>query len=326
VPVLDRTRAALADAGGWVRTTSHRLRFTPGGRRVLVASLVALGLVLMLGGWWLGVGRYTTAPSLLALTRDNAIAEAERLGFEITFGAPRHDENVPADTVLAQQPPPGDRIVRGGAVTVYLSLGPERYTVPEITGQALEFALTRIPRQFVVEQVDGYSDTLPVGYVAGTNPPPGTVLAPGQTVQVIVVRGPYPVHVPSVVGQQVDDAESELRAAGFTNITVERRDDDAPRNEVLEQTPAGGTGMASAEGQAVTLVVSNGPAQPMPDLVGQNCQAAVDQLEDLEGMNIKVSTPGVAGPLRSITSVKVQSIPPDTPLTEGQTVELQCGI
>jgi hypothetical protein len=52
----------------------------------------------------------------------------------------------------------------------------------------------------------------------------------------------------------------------------------------------------------------------------------VDRLEDLEGMNIQVSTPGVAGPLRSITNVKAQSIPPQTPLTEGQTVELQCGL
>jgi serine/threonine-protein kinase len=167
---------------------------------------------------------------------------------------------------------------------------------------------------------------LPVGYVAGTNPVPGTVLAPGQTVQVVVVRGPFPVHVPSVVGRKLGDAESQLRSAGFTNITVERRDNDAPRDEVIEQTPQGGAGMVSAEGQAVTLVVSNGPTQPMPNLVGENCQTAVDRLEDLEGMNIHVSTPGVAGPLRTLTTVKVQNVPPDTPLTEGQTVELQCGV
>ena len=56
------------------------------------------------GGWWLGVGRYTTAPDLRQLTRDNAIAEAERQGFSVVIGAPIYSELVPRDTVLQQQP------------------------------------------------------------------------------------------------------------------------------------------------------------------------------------------------------------------------------
>ncbi len=324
--VGERLRQVAPAVAGWLRLTANRLRYTAAGRRWLVIGVVVLGLLLMLGGWWVGVGRYTAAPSLLQLTKDGAISEAERQGFTISFGAPMYSENVPADTVLAQQPPPGGRIVRGGTVTVFLSRGPERYAVPDITGQALAFALTRIPDQFLVEQVDGFSDTLPAGYVAGTEPAPGTILAPGGIVRVIVVTGPFPVHVPSVVGQQLGAAQNQLRAAGFTNIVVEHRDDDKPKDQVLEQIPEGGKGMTSAEGQQVTLWVSNGPKQPMPDLVGRNCRDAVQQLLAMTDLHLNVSTPGVAEPLRVATSVKTQSVPAGDPLTVGQTVELACGI
>jgi serine/threonine-protein kinase len=318
---LDRARTALSGAGDRLRVTSWQLRHTSKGRRVLVASVVVLGLLLMVGGWWVGVGRYTEAPSLLALTKDNAIAEADRLGFEIAFGAPRYDENVPADTVLTQQPAPGGRIPRGGTVTVYLSLGPERYAVPEITGQQLDYALSRIPDQFVVEQVDGFSDTLPLGYVAGTNPPAGTVLAPGQKLQVTVVRGPYPVHVPSVVGKTLNDAKSQLQAAGFIQVTVEHRDDEeAAKDEVLEQNPAGGAGMASADGQVVTLVVANGPKAKMPNLAGRGCNDAVAALQALQ---VQVEVDG--NPVdRQLGNVKAQDVAPDTELTPNQQVKITC--
>jgi serine/threonine-protein kinase len=313
-------RDAVATGGGWVRVTGNRLRYTTGGRRVLVAGVVVLGLLLILGGWWVGVGRYTTAPTLLSLTKDNAVAEAERLGFQVTFGAPRYSETVPADSVLAQQPPPGGRIVRGGAITLYLSLGPERYAVPDIVGQEITVALTRIPQQLVVEQVDGYSDDLPVNYVVSTEPAPGSVLAPGETVRVVVARGPYPVHVPSVVGRPLAEAESQLRAAGFTQITVEHRDNDAPRNQDIDQNPPGGTGMVSPDGQVVTLVVSNGPREPMPDVVGLSCQAAIDELTAL-GLQVEVD----GGPLdRQFGNVKAQDPAPDTEVQPEQQVRITC--
>jgi len=315
-----RIRDAVAAGGGWMRDAGDRLRHTRNGRRALLAGVIVLGLLLILGGWWVGIGRYTTAPTLLSLPKDDAIAEAERLGFEIAFGARMYSETVPADSVLAQQPPPGGRIVRGGTITVHLSMGPERYPVPDIVGQEITVALTRIPQQFVVEQVDGYSDDLPVNYVVATEPPPGTVLAPGQTLRVVVARGPYPVHVPSVVGLPLSQAQNQLRSAGFTQITVEQRDSDAPRNQVIDQNPPGNAGLVSAEGQVVTLVVSNGPREPMPDVVGRSCQ---DAIRTLEALDLRVEVDG--GPVdRQFGNVKAQDPAPDTEVQAQQQVRITC--
>ncbi len=324
--VGERVRNVPGSVGGWFRITANRLRYTSRGRQQLTAAVVVLGLLLIAAGWWFGAGRYTKAPDLLEFTRDNAIVEAERQGFDVVIGAPIYSELVPIDTVLKQEPNPGERIPRGGTITLHLSKGPERYAVPDITGQELTFALTRIPRQLLFEETDGFSDTLPVGYVVGTVPPAGELLAPGEVVTVIVVRGPFPVHVPPVVGQMLEDAKSALRNAGFaeSNIILEYRDDEStPKDTVLQQTPDGGTGLPTAEGQQVTLVLSKGPALPMPDLVNRNCQ---DAASELQALGVNVSTPGVADPLRLLTSVKAQSVPPNEALTPGQTVELTCGI
>jgi len=315
-----RIREAVAAGGGWVRVTGNRLRHTQSGRRVLLAGVVVLGLLLILGGWWVGVGRYTTAPMLLSLPRDSAVAEAERLGFRVEFGVRMYSETVPADSVLAQQPPPGGRIPRGGTITLHLSLGPERYVVPDIVGQEITVALTRIPEQFVVEQVDGFSDDLPVNYVVATEPPPGTALAPGQTVRVVVARGPYPVHVPPVVGRSLSDAQNQLRAAGFTQITVEHRDSDAPRNQVIDQNPPGGAGLITPDGQVVTLIVSNGPREPMPDVVGRSCQEAV---AELTGLGLRVDVDG--GPFdRQFGKVTAQDPAPNTEVQPEQQVRITC--
>jgi serine/threonine-protein kinase len=141
--------------------------------------------------------------------------------------------------------------------------------------------------------------------------------------KIIVVRGAFPVHVPDVVGRLFNDAENQLRAAGFTQIEVQQspKDDQKPKDTVLEQTPAAGTGLETAANTKVVLVVSKGPALAMPNLEGQNCHTASEQLK---AMGVNVSTPGVADLFRPAYHVQAQGVKEGDPLTPGQTVELTC--
>lgn len=312
-------------AGAWLGRLGHRLRDTAQGRRQLTIIVVVLGLVLMGGGWWLGFGRYTEAPTLVDLTKDNAVAEAARLGFSVDYGGGIYSETVPADTVMKQQPAASGRVVKGGTITLTLSLGPERYVVPDVAGQLAEYAKTQMPKQIQVQLKDGFSDSLPNGYVVGTQPAAGTPLKPNDVVTIIVARGAFPIHLPSVLDMKLTDAEAQLKAAGFTKIDVQHRDDPTkPKDTVLAQNPPGGQGVASpaeAAALSVTIIVSNGPALKMPNLVNQNCKAATDQLT---AMQIKVNS-NVPEPLRPAFSVKAQSVKENDPLTVGQTVDLTCG-
>jgi serine/threonine-protein kinase len=298
-----------------------RLRGTPRGRQQLTATLVVIGLLLLVGGWWLGFGRYTESPSLLQLTRANAAAEASRLGFSVDYGAGRFAEDIPIDTVLGQQPPVGARIVRGATITLFLSLGPERYAVPEVAGQASDVATARLKEQrFVVQTVNGFSDTLPVNYVVGTDPAAGTLLKPNSIVKMIVAKGSYPVHVPTLVGTRLAEAESQLRSMGF-DVEVQRRDDESkPRDQVLDQDPAGGTGMAKATGKVVLVVANGPPGPPLPGVQGANCRQAIDHLRGL-GLNAEVDGNDFE---RFFGTVKAQRPNPGEVVQPGQTVNLEC--
>jgi serine/threonine-protein kinase len=308
----------------WNRAVGRldRIRATQRGQGTLIAALVVIGLLLGGGGWWLAFGRYTEAPSLVQLTKANAISEASRLGFEVDYGPGRYDENTPIDTVMEQRPQPGGRIVRGGTITLTLSLGPERYPVPDVVGQAQDYVTSLLKQHFVVQTVKGYSDTLPVGYVVGTDPAAGTPLKPNSVVKVIVAQGGFPVHVPSVVGKQLAEAEATLRGAGF-DVDVQRRDDQGhPHDQVLEQNPPAGQGIKSANGVKVVLIVANGPpGPPMPAVVGWGCNDAVNNLRGA-GMNVNVNGNQIQWFFWHVLSQDPQ---PNTPLSVGQTVTLQCG-
>jgi eukaryotic-like serine/threonine-protein kinase len=310
---------ALASARG----SLGRMRTTAAGRRKLTAVLVAIGLVLLAGGWWLGFGRYTEAPPLVQLTKENAIAEATRLGFSVEYGAGLYAEEIPKDTVIKQNPEPGRRIVRGGTVTLYLSLGPERYPIPEVAGQSSDFATAQLKDHFVVETMEGYSDNLPADFVVGTDPPAGTQLKPNSVVKMVISKGGFPVHVPTVLGRPRAEAESQLAALGFTVETQVREDQTKPRDLVLEQNPSGGHGLPTAKGVKVVLIVASGPpGTPMPSVIGAGCNDATVVLQGL-GFNVTVDADEIS---RQFGHVKGQSPNPNEPVQPGQQVQIQCGL
>jgi eukaryotic-like serine/threonine-protein kinase len=311
--------------GAWasLRRRLGRVGSSRKSQRSLIAVMVVIGLALVAGGWWFGYGRYTNAPSLTQLTHENAVKEAGRLGFDVELGAGRYAEDIPKDTVVDQQPGPGNRIVKGGTITLVLSLGPERYPVPEVAGQAADFAKAQLSEHFVVEVEEGFSDSLPLNFVVSTDPPAGTQLPPSSKVKLVVVKGKYPVHVPGVVGKLLGEADQILRSNGFTEIEVQRRDDESkPRDTVLEQNPAEGTGLKTAEGTKVVIVVANGPpGPPMPSVLTVKCSDAINHLRGL-GYNVNANGNPVE---QFFWTVLAQDPQPGTPTQPGQTVTLQCG-
>ena len=67
--------------------------------------------------------------------------------------------------MLTQDPAADERIVKGGTITLTLSLGPERYPVPDVTGMELAAAKGEL-EQVKLKLKEGkgqYSDTVPRG-------------------------------------------------------------------------------------------------------------------------------------------------------------------
>jgi serine/threonine-protein kinase len=130
-------------------------------------------------------------------------------------------ETVPAAVVVSQDPAPGTSVKRDTPVNVVVSKGREPLPVPNLAGKnADEATKTLEAAGFKVARADPVnSDTVPSGAVVSQNPSQGTLLR-GDTVTLVVSKGPVLVAVPDVVGKQRQDARRILEAAGFKVVVT----------------------------------------------------------------------------------------------------------
>jgi serine/threonine-protein kinase len=309
-----RDRAAVP---AW-RQRLHRLRSqimsTGRGRAAVAAAIVVFGLLFAVGGWWFGVGRYTTAPGLVNLTKAKAEAQAASAGFTIRYAAGQYDEKVAKNVVLSQDPPSNGKIVKGGTITLVLSLGPERYPVPDVVGKTYDLAVVDLEAaKLVVKRgPDRFDDNLPAGVVMAVDPKVAAKVKPGTTVTVTVSKGKAPITLPRVVGKNINEARSQLEQLGL-RVVEEHKDSDKPLDEVIAQSPIDGAGVDT--GAEIKLTVSKGPPTiPVPRVLDLPCPQAQQVLEGAQlrakiefnpnGI-VRFQNPGEGSPVPAGTEVTI---------------------
>lgn len=254
----------------------------------LVLWLVVVGALtaaVAVGGWWFGSGRYGEIPQVLGMDRVEAVAAVEEAGFTTDTRIVYSDE-VPSDQIAGTEPPIGDRLVRGEEVTVLVSQG--QPTVPEVPAGADVETFRALAAERTLETATGeqvYSDSVPPGVIAETDPEPGEAVPIGSTVTVHVSRGPQPIEVPDVVGLSRSEARSVIEEAGLVvGDVTEQFSDAAPADEVTDTNPTPGTTLE--RGSEVDLTVSN--AATVPDVTGMHRDEAEQAVEDA-GFDVDVT-------------------------------------
>ena len=262
----------------------------------VVAALLMAAAVA--GGWYLTSGRFTTAPTATGLAEAAAVEQLTAGGFEVAVDPERQfSETVAAGLVLSQDPGAGDRVRRGGEITLVLSQGPDRRAVPEVAGQQQQEAVDALEGVGleVGEITQAFSDQ-PVGTVLSSDPAAGEQLREGTPVALVVSKGVELLDVPDVVGATQADAEAALEAAGFTAGVTEVFSESVARGTVVAQDPADGQ---APRGSAVALQVSKGPELiTVPDVTGQRRAQAEAALTAL-GLKTRVFAIPGPGTVRS---------------------------
>ena len=268
----------------------------------MVSGLVVLVLLALLaagGGWYLGAGRFTRAPAVLALTQADATARLRAVGLGAALQPERFDETIPAGQVLAQAPDPGGRVRKGSAVALVVSRGPDRRVVPAsavgATQQAATSALTDLGlRAGAVTQEFAAAA---VGTVLRTDPAPGTSLRPDTAVALVVSKGVEPLPIPDVRKRPQAQAQTQLQAAGFSTTVQQAFDEQVPAGTVLDQSPQGIAG----RGATIALTVSKGPdLQVVPQLLNTSRTDAEAQLRALGLTTQVILLPAGPGTVRRI--------------------------
>jgi eukaryotic-like serine/threonine-protein kinase len=315
---VGRTRIQRRPAG--VGSPRDRLAdFFGGGdrRRIMILVAVALMVFTVLAStWYVTLGRYTQTPQLVNMTRAQAEQKAAQEGFKLFYGDGQFSETVAKDTVLSQNPAADQRVVKGGTIELSLSLGPERYPVPDVTGMELAAAKGELEAtKLKLKQGSGqYSDTVPEGVVISSDPKADTALKPGATVTVVVSKGRAPITVPDLTGKNINDVRAELQQLGLTAVE-QYKDSDQPADQVIGQSPKAGAGVE--KDAEIKLDVSKGPPLvTVPDLTNQPCPQAQ---QTLQGMNLRVRVDFNPNGL-----VRSQQPGPNTPVPPQTEVAIQC--
>jgi serine/threonine-protein kinase len=255
--------------------------YQEGGDRPLWPWLVAIGFIIAaaIAGFFVWQ-ELSGAPQVPVI---NYIGETQAQAEQQIQAAGLHsvvnkvpNAKVAKGKVFKQDPSAGTKIDKGGTVTLTVSKGPPKVTVPDVKGEqwtTAQQALVNAGLQPQKFSVPGNK----AGQVTATDPAAGESVPKGSTVRVNVMSGPVTASVPSVVGLSLQQAISRLNAAGF-HANPSYQDSTAPANQVISQSPAPGT--SATKGSSVTVNVSNGPPQVnVPDVVGYTSQQAVQALE-----------------------------------------------
>ena len=252
---------------------------------MLVVLLLA---ALAVGSWWFGYARYTTTPGVLGVTETAASTELGQAGLAAEIGTPRFSETVEAGVVLGSDPDPGERVLKDGAVTLIVSLGPERYDVPTLEGMSEDQAQDAISQGKLAfsDSVEKFSDTVPAGQVMRSDPRAGTTVKPDTAVDLVISKGRRPIELADWTGEDAERATAALEKRKLVvEVTGEEFSDSVAEGDVLSQNPTTGP---LFKGDTVEFVVSQGPELvEVPRVIAMGVDAATERLEAL-GFQVSV--------------------------------------
>jgi beta-lactam-binding protein with PASTA domain len=183
-------------------------------------------------------------PDVTGQTREAAEQTLDEVGLGVAVET-KKSSDTPSNSVIETNPPAGESVRRGSQVTLIVSSGPGKVSVPPVVGETRNAAEQQLSAVGLVSSASEESSGRPAGEVLSQSPNAGTKVDPGSTVSLVVSSGPEPVtdvDVPNVVGLTRSDAVSNLQSLGLSPSVTQQTTDIQPQDgRVIDQNPGGGT-------------------------------------------------------------------------------------
>ncbi|MGB7979505.1 MAG: PASTA domain-containing protein [Candidatus Nanopelagicales bacterium] len=202
-----------------------------------------------------------------------------------------YSEDIAKGRIISTDPGAGFSTRTGGTVTAIVSLGPERYEVPQLEKLTIEEAEVALGAANLAlgERTRAFDEQIKKGRIISSSPGAGASVKPDTEVAVVVSKGPEPIPIPSLVGRSGDEAQSTLQALGLKVVRADEFSESVAKDLVISTDPKEGD--TAFKGDTVTLVVSKGPPLvEVPDVVGRKESEARTALEGA-GFVVKVNKP-----------------------------------
>ena len=232
------------------------------------ALSIVIGLILLFAislGGTMAVLNITNPPevempNVVGLSKEEAQKEIEDAGLKFEISSEEYNKDVPEGYVISQDPAYMENynnVKEGSIVSVVISKGQEKATVPNVEGKERDEAIKLLEdANLVAEVIEETSKTVEEGYVISQDTNPDTEVYAGDTVKIHVSTGTgiKQVTVQSVIGQQEATATATLKNLGL-KVNVSYEEDNSKENGVVLKQSIDANKVVD-EGTTITITVN----------------------------------------------------------------------
>ncbi|HHV72240.1 MAG TPA: Stk1 family PASTA domain-containing Ser/Thr kinase [Clostridia bacterium] len=225
------------------------------------AALVGVGIILLFTVPNLFYVPNVEVPDLIGKT----LAEAQELlakeKLSLSIIREEYSKELPAQSILYQDPAPKETVKQGRTVQVIVSRGPKIIKVEDVTNKPLRDAKVILNGQNLeIGKISySYHPEIPAEYVIEQNPKNGTDVLEGTEVDLKVSKGSEEVliEVPNFLNQPLDNVLKEIENLGLKVGRIDQQvNSTVQAGRVISQSVQPGEKVAA--GKIIDLTVSKG--------------------------------------------------------------------
>ncbi|MFD1657608.1 Stk1 family PASTA domain-containing Ser/Thr kinase [Streptomyces caeni] len=291
---------------------------------LVVAGVLVLVGAILIGKWIFsggGVGNDTVAvPNFVGQTKSDAQQQATNAELKLSFTSKPCD-NQKQGNICTQDPTPNTTVDKGSTVNLVVSTGAPKVTVPDVVGQNVDDATTKLEGddyRFKVERRTRESAQEP-GTVLETDPGFGKKVEKGSTITLTVAKAPETVTVPDVTNQTCDAAKQQMQASNLTgNCTEVDTNDPNQFGKVIQTSPPKGSQVK--KGSTVTIQIGKQAQNTQVQVPNIQNQRLKDARKMLEQVGLQVGN--ITGSQDDNAIVFTSNPPQGTTVNQGTPVNL----
>ncbi len=211
---------------------------------------------------------YIVVPDVSGMSESSAKQTLESAGFVVGGTESEYSDSYSEGTVTRTSPAYGNKVTKDTSITIYVSKGSEKVTVPDVVGMSDDSAQSAIKNAGLnVTATYQYNDDVASGKVVSQSVSAGSKVSPGTTVNIVVSNGSNKVSVKNFVGSSESSLIEWADNNGLkTNMSRSEYTDDSryPAGTIIAQDPSSGS---VSKGSTITYRLSLGPepqAEPEP--------------------------------------------------------------
>ena len=190
-------------------------------------------------------------------TYEEAMNALNTIGLGIRRAGEESSDQYEQGQIVSQSKEAGSEVEKNTTIDVTISSGAGEFEVPSLAGLDKDAAELKLKEFGLTGNYDFvYSDDIPNGIMVSQTPEAGAKAKKGDTITVMLSRGPEPIVMIDVQNLPEAEAKAQLQALGLGVTTNSDYNDEIAEGHVISQSIV--EGKTVEKGTTVTLTISMG--------------------------------------------------------------------